>query len=117
MGCYSWLDCKSGEQIKIGDSKEHYLLVPKKYAKTYGEKIPGAFYQGYGVIGGYDVFELIAIWNGYKPDGDEDGARNYGIDLLGDESKPPKYTIKITHDASATYEECNASLIDEAQGL
>ncbi len=59
MGCFSWLDCKTGEQIRIG-SGQVFVLIPKEYG---GGHIAESRYDGYGHFGIYDIYELIAVWN------------------------------------------------------
>ncbi len=61
MGCFSWLDCKTKKQIRIGFyGKEIYVLVPKEFG---GGHIVCNFYEGYGEFGGYDIYDLVAAWN------------------------------------------------------
>lgn len=59
MGCFSWLDCKTGKQIKIS-ARPVYVLIPKQYG---GGHIIEPYYDGYGHFGGYDIFDLVARWN------------------------------------------------------
>jgi len=61
MGCFSWLDCKNKNQIKIGD--KCFLLIPEEFSGEYGEKLCTSYYNGYGSFGGHDVYELSAIFN------------------------------------------------------
>lgn len=60
MGQFSWLDCKTGEQVLDGVQRNSYLLVPEKFG---GGHIEETCYEGYGVFGGHDVFDLVADWN------------------------------------------------------
>jgi hypothetical protein len=60
MGQFSWLDCKSGEQIIDDKIKDVYLLIPKEFG---GGHIKETCYDGYGNFGGYDVYDLVATWN------------------------------------------------------
>ena len=61
MGCFSWLDCKNKNQIKIGD--KCFLLIPEEFSEEYGAKIFEGRYDGYGRFGCYDIYELSAIFN------------------------------------------------------
>jgi len=54
MGYFSFVTCDTLEQVKVGDFV--YLLNPD------GENIAGE-YDGYGRIGGRDVFGILADWN------------------------------------------------------
>lgn len=60
MGVFSWLDCENNKQIKIGDNKPVYVLIPEEFG---GGHIEESFYWGYGEFGGYDIYELVAEWN------------------------------------------------------
>ncbi|MBR3517882.1 MAG: hypothetical protein IKO10_16390 [Lachnospiraceae bacterium] len=64
MGQFSWIDCKNNNRaILIGVNKPCYVLVPQEFRETYGEHITSCNYYGYGVFGGYNIYELAAIWN------------------------------------------------------
>ena len=58
MGCFSWLDCKTKKQIKIGGTA--IVLIPKEFG---GKYYKDDCYDGYGRVNGYDVYDLVAIWN------------------------------------------------------
>ena len=61
MGCFSWKDCVTKEQIRIGFyGKYSYVLVPEEFG---GGHIAECCYEGYGEFGGYDIYELVALWN------------------------------------------------------
>lgn len=60
MGQFSWLDCVTGEQIVDSYPRESYLLVPEKFG---GGHIAESCYDGYGIFGGLDVYDLVADWN------------------------------------------------------
>ena len=60
MGQFSWLDCKTGEQIVDDKHRDVYVLVPREFG---GGHIKETCYDGYGHFGGYDIFDLIANWN------------------------------------------------------
>lgn len=60
MGQFSWLYCDSGKQMLDGHLKDSYLLVPKEFG---GGRIVEHCYNGYGCMGGHDVYDLVADWN------------------------------------------------------
>ena len=60
MGQFSWLDCKTGEQIIDGRKRKSYVLVPWQFG---GGHIEETCYEGYGVFGGHDIYDLVAEWN------------------------------------------------------
>lgn len=114
MGQFSWLDCITGEQIIDNRQRDSFLLVPKEFG---GGHIVEHCYDGYGTFGGEDAYALLARWN--KPlecNGDDDHDREIGIDLFFDEDTEAAYPLKITHNASAVYEDCEASEDDPNQG-
>lgn len=110
MGQFSWLDCKTGEQILDNVRRDVYVLLPD------GGHIKETCYDGYGNFGGRDAYALLAWWN--APElcvGDDDVDREVGIRLFYDDHDL-KYPLKITHDPHATYDECEASPDDPNQG-
>jgi len=60
MGQFSWLDCKTGEQVLDNVRRDVYVLVPKEFG---GGHIKETCYDGYGRFGGHDIYELVAEWN------------------------------------------------------
>lgn len=60
MGQFSWLDCITGEQVIDGRPRKSYVLVPRQFG---GGHIEEGCYEGYGVFGGHDVYDLVAEWN------------------------------------------------------
>lgn len=60
MGQFSWLYCDSGKQMIDNKLKDSYLLVPKAFG---GGRIIERCYNGYGRMGGHDVYDLVADWN------------------------------------------------------
>lgn len=60
MGQFSWLDCKTEEQIIDDKKRDVYVLVPKEFG---GGHIKETCYDGYGNFGGHDIFDLVADWN------------------------------------------------------
>ena len=63
MGQFSWLDCCNNRPIMDNREKDVYVLVPEEFRDTYGERIKEEYYDGYGNFGGYDAYDLVAIWN------------------------------------------------------
>ena len=64
MGIFSWKYANDYRKaMKIGDPKPSYLLVPPEFQSEYGEAIVHSLYGGYGVMAGYDVYDLVALWN------------------------------------------------------
>ena len=82
MGCFSWLDCKSQEPVRIGSGRTVYVLVPKKFQRRFGKKIETGYYDGYGNFNGYDIYELVAIWN----------RAHLSEDMLEEAPKPEGFT-------------------------
>lgn len=60
MGQFSWLDCITEEQILDDVERDVYVLVPKEFG---GGHIKETCYEGYGVFGGKDIYDLVADWN------------------------------------------------------
>lgn len=145
MGQFSWLDCKTKEQIVDDFTRDVYVLVPDEFG---GGHIHESCYDGYGHFGGKDIYELVVDWNrGYIPtaiqhlDADEwvcvngkediDNLMNFynGADITCEkrwlgiilacydkDNARLRYPIKITHDPNAKYGECGYSLTDPNQG-
>lgn len=62
MGCFSFLYAdKKKSAMKI--HKHGYMLVPEEFREKYGKCIFEDDYNGYGRMGAYDVYELLALWN------------------------------------------------------
>ena len=115
MGQFSWLDCKTGEQILDNVERTSYLLIPKEFG---GGHLVEKCYDGYGHFAGRDAYALVAQWN--RPEacfGNDEIDRHLGIELY---YKYPienlKYFIKVTHDPKAIYEMCGISEDDPNQG-
>ena len=66
MGCFSWLDCETNEQIKMAKVRDVFVLVPRDFG---GGSIKEISYDGYGNFGGCDIYELVADWNKNDLDG------------------------------------------------
>ena len=137
MGQFSWLDCKTEEQIVDDKVRDVYVLVPKEFG---GGHIKETCYDGYGRFGGHDIYDLVVDWNRehleeYRHDRtfkclwlqgcdsvEEALAkfekRTIGISIAcyDEDNARIKYPIKITHDANAVYEDCTWSKSDPDQG-
>lgn len=61
MGNFSWIDCKDKTRIKI--NQKAFLLIPAEFG---GGCLTTEYYNGYGIFGGLDVYELVAEWNREK---------------------------------------------------
>ena len=115
MGVFSWITSDTKKAIKNKrvenrDPKVVHLLVPEEFG---GKSILEEDYDGYGTFGGFDVYELLDMWNN-KVDL-EDTDRNRGIHLYFDGE--PKYTIKIVEDPYLKYEDVEPSEQDPNQGM
>lgn len=116
MGQFSWLDCKTGEQVLDDVRRDVYLLVPREFG---GGHIKEECYDGYGRFGGRDAYGLVAQWNcPEKCIGDDEADRYVGIDIAcyDEQNEGLQYPIKITHDPDAVYEDCKPSPSDPNQG-
>jgi hypothetical protein len=137
MGQFSWLDCKTQEQVLDDVRRDVYVLVPKEFG---GGHIKETCYDGYGRFGGYDIYDLVVDWNmkhleeyrndkSFKCDWLQKQSsveeafkklekRDIGISIAcyDEDNARLKYPIKITHDPNAVYEECSLSLGDPNQG-
>ena len=64
MGQFSWMDCRNEQRAILDDVKaDAYVLVPKEFREQYGVRIHEGCYDGYGHFGGYDMYDLVALWN------------------------------------------------------
>lgn len=137
MGQFSWLDCKTGEQVLDNVRRDVYVLIPKEFG---GGHIEEKCYDGYGCFGGYDIYDLVVDWNmkyleeyledeSFKCDWLQSNAsveeafdtlekRDIGISIAcyDEDNERLVYPIKITHDPSAVYEDCKPSKSDPHQG-
>jgi hypothetical protein len=80
MGSFSWITQDTQESIAVENPKSVYMLDNK------GNKWEESKYQGYGVFGGKDFYQLVAEMNvefypHLKLTGDVDKDRDIGIDL------------------------------------
>lgn len=69
MGQFSWYTQDTHHRIVNGEEKTVYM------SDNDGNHYTEHCYEGYGVFGGKDYYELLAEMNGYGPD------RQKGIDL------------------------------------
>ena len=137
MGQFSWLDCKTGEQVFDDVCRKVYVLVPKEFG---GGHIEETCYNGYGDFGGQDIYELVVDWNmehldEYRRDNTFEcdwlhkcssveeafqtlPKRDIGISIACYDKDNARiaYPIKITHDPTAVYEDCEPSKSDPYQG-
>lgn len=78
-GQFSWMTMDTDRQI--GSEKENTITVymHDNEGNTWKEKN----YEGYGVFGGMDYYELVATMNGYTQEDakKKDGLRDIGIDV------------------------------------
>jgi hypothetical protein len=104
MGFFSWLTCDTGESIANAHSGretfEVHMITPDGRVFTENN------YDGYGVFGGKDFYELLGELNGLGPN------RSAAIDLCfegnpnGDNSPGviyPKFTTRLMNDVVAQY--------------
>lgn len=137
MGQFSWLDCKTGEQVLDDVRRDVYVLVPQEFG---GGHIKETFYDGYGRFGGHDIYDLVVDWNreyleeyckdkhfkcdwlqkqsSVKEAFEKLEKRDIGISIAcyDEDNMRLKYPIKITHDVNAVYEDCLPSMSDPNQG-
>jgi hypothetical protein len=60
MGQFSWLDCVDDTQIVDDKYTDVYVLIPYSFG---GGHILEKCYDGYGNFGGFDIYDLVAMWN------------------------------------------------------
>ena len=102
MGQFSWLTIDTEEQVFNDYDKEvYYLLAP-------GKKWEEPDYEGYGVFGGKDAYQLVAELNcPEKCNGDVDHDRSIGIAIAcyDEDHEKLEFPIRITTDPNAKYED------------
>ena len=87
MGQFSWFTQDTHHRI-VSDEEHTVYLVDDK-----GNKYREDFYEGYGVFGGKDFYELLAEMNGYSHKDYEDGSgiitcpdgRKFGTDNVSED--------------------------------
>ena len=120
MGCFSWFtQDKSHKRIVIGTGTYYMVGKVNGAIVSYEEKN----YNGYGVFGGKDYYELMAEMNGKTLsdfDGDRDKLRKAGIDMAFDGSTVG-YSDKWVHPSLSTikddWHDGDAPMADEDQGF
>lgn len=145
MGQFSWLDCRTEEQVVDDKKRNVYVLIPKDFG---GGHILEECYDGYGRFGGQDIYDLVADWNKqmipeiirrirkrtWVCNASERDIKNlenfyHGKDIDCDkrwlgiimacydkDNFALEYPIKITHTEWATYEDFGPSKSDPDQG-
>ena len=123
MGQFSWITSDTKRPIIVKSLWKKtfpvYLVTPDN------EKILETNYEGYGVFGGYNAYELLAKWN--RPDlcnDDTEHNINIGIDLyycwlsnkLDGVDYPLKYPLKFCEDPNLNYEDLESAENDPCQG-
>jgi len=64
MGMFSWLYADTDRQMIDGKNHNSYLLIPSEFVEEFGSHhIKETCYEGYGIMGAYDVYDLVAYWN------------------------------------------------------
>lgn len=80
MGFFSWKTIDTHESIS--NSSSNRSTFPVTVLCPDGNHIEESDYEGYGIFGGYDIYQLVAQWNcPEKCNGDVDHDRNIGIDI------------------------------------
>lgn len=85
MGMFSWFTQDTNHRIVNGE--EHTVYMTDNKGKSYKE----VCYEGYGVFGGKDYYELLAEMNGYESD------RQIGIDLAFADGYDNGYNPNVLH--------------------
>jgi len=118
MGFFSWNTCDTGESIANNCSGratfEVHMITPD--GRVFTEKD----YEGYGIFGGKDFYDLLCELNGLS------GDRDAGIDLCfagnpnGDDTPGviyPKFVENLERDVKAQYASLPNPESCEAQGF
>ena len=143
MGQFSWLDCKTEEQVLDNVRRDVYVLVPREFG---GGHIKEECYDGTGRFGGHDIYDLVVDWNSKHlsaffdnldswtcsvseadianmrrvSSGEETECEKRWLGIVlacyDDDNARLRYPIKITHDPDAVYERCGISKSDPNQG-
>lgn len=80
MGLFSWKTSDTDRSIPSRYSNREPFTV--HMITEDGQVFTEDNYEGYGVFGGKDIYELIADLNGLCPNGDTDQKREAAIDLV-----------------------------------
>jgi hypothetical protein len=83
MGQFSWITQDTFESIRNngGESKSSMIKRKAYLHDNKGNVWEELDYEGYGVFGGKDFFQLVAEMNNLKVSGDVNHDRELGIDL------------------------------------
>lgn len=63
MGCFSFMYADIDNEIPLTIGCSAYCPIPKKFRENGNRTIFEKSYDGYGMFGGEDVYELVADWN------------------------------------------------------
>lgn len=64
MGQFSWRYSDTDKPMLDDVVKDSYLLVPNEFINEFGSHhIKETCYDGYGRMGGYDIYDLVVYWN------------------------------------------------------
>ena len=107
MGMFSWVTSDTKESISNVYSEKGALEV--KLLDNVGNEYLEDSYEGYGIFGGVDYYELVASMNGLKLR--EDG---FTLALHGTDVKLPKL---VSADCTLSYDELPDSESCSAQGF
>lgn len=138
MGMFSWITSDTEESIgAVGTGHERmvYLLIPDAFG---GGSFKEDAYEGYGVFGGHDVYEVVALWNLeleelerfgdltlenkfgeiIAQDGSEEDLRGLGISIAcyDKDNARLKYPIKLVENPELRYEDVPPSKSCPSQG-
>ena len=118
MGFFSWKTCDTDRSIANNSSDREtftvHMITPK------GQVFTEVDYDGYGVFGGMDYYELLGVLNGKGPN------RSAGIDLSfkgnssGDDTPGvvyPKFVETLGKDPAKQYDSLPNPVSCEDQGF
>ena len=107
MGQFSWLDCRTGEQVLDDVERDVYVLVPKEFG---GGHIKETCYDGYGNFGGHDIYDLVAEWN--KDYLSEEYLEKPTLDMYGGDEKYYQAALRRNQIAVNKIEDFKAGMND-----
>lgn len=85
MGQFSWITQDEGTSIRESYGCDDKYLISAYMHDNKGNVYEEKNYEGYGVFGGKDFYQLLAEMNNLAVNGDEDHDRSLGIDLYFNE--------------------------------
>ena len=100
MGQFSWITSDTQRSVSNITPFPVYVLCPD------GEIIEETDYEGYGIFGGRDIYQLVAEWNcPEKCNGDVDHDRRIGISIAcyDEDNAGLEFPIKIVEDVNLLY--------------